>query len=324
MNSTLKMAGLMLAGLITATGAFAQDMTKVRAAVLQIGTVNWELSTIIDNGLDEKYGFDLEMQPYADNGATRVAVEGGEADIAVADWIWVARQRAAGKDYVFVPYSKAVGGVVVPGDSTAGTLADLEGGQIGIAGGPLDKSWLILRAYASQEYDMDLEAATEQVFGAPPLIFKSGISGDLAGAINYWHFLAKMKVEGMRELISVETAADALGLNPDTPLLGYYMKQSFIDANPGIAQALYDASQDSKALMASDPQVWEAIRPQMNAQTEEQFEALRSDYLAGTPARGPVDLEGADRFLQLMADLGGEELVGKATALPEGLFADVK
>nr|WP_245841011.1 ABC transporter substrate-binding protein [Puniceibacterium sediminis] len=314
----------MLAGMVAATGVWAQDLTTVRAAVLQIGTVNWELSTIIDNGLDEKYGFDLTMQPFADNGATRVAVEGDEADIAVADWIWVARQRAAGKDYVFIPYSKAVGGVVVPGDSKAETLKDLAGGKIGIAGGPLDKSWLILRAYAQQEYGMDLKADTEQVFGAPPLIFKSGISGDLDGAINFWHFLAKMKAAGMRELISVETASAALGLNPDTPLLGYYMKQSFIDAHPGIAQALYDASQDSKGLMASDPAVWEAVRPQMNASTDAQFETLKTDYLAGAPARGPVDLAGADKFLQLMAALGGEELVGQATTLPEGLFADVK
>ena len=200
----------------------------VRAAVLKIGTVNWELETITANGFDTAHGFKLEMVPYADNGATRIAVEGGEADMAVADWIWVARQRAEGKDYVVIPYSRAVGGLLVPGGSDAETLADLRGGKIGIAGGPLDKSWLILRAYARQEYGMDLKAETEQVFGAPPLIFKSGLSGDYAGAINFWHFLAKMKAAGMRELISVERAAEALGLDPDVPLLGYYFKQGFL------------------------------------------------------------------------------------------------
>ena len=117
--------------------------------------------------------------------------------MAVADWIWVARQRAAGKDYVSIPYSKAVGGVVVPGDSPAATLQDLAGGKVGIAGGPLDKSWLILRAYAEQEYGMDLKGGTEQVFGAPPLIFKSGLKGEVDGAINFWHFLAKMKAAGI-------------------------------------------------------------------------------------------------------------------------------
>ncbi len=130
-----------IAALILVSGPLrADEMPVIRAAVLKIGTVNWELATITENGLDLKHGFRLEVMPFADNGGTRIAVEGGRADMAVADWIWVARQRAAGKGYVFVPYSKAVGGVVVPGDSDAETLADLAGGKIGIAGGPLDKS----------------------------------------------------------------------------------------------------------------------------------------------------------------------------------------
>jgi NitT/TauT family transport system substrate-binding protein len=309
---------------VTASASLAQDLPTVRAAVLEIGTVNWELATIAENGLDEKHGFVLDVQGYADNGATRVAVEGGEADMAVADWIWVARQRAAGKDYVVVPYSKAVGSLVVPEGSNAETLQDLAGGSIGIAGGPLDKSWLILRAYASQEYGLDLAAETEQVYGAPPLIFKSGLGGDYAGAINFWHFLAKMKAGGMRELISVETAATELGLDPETPLLGYYFKADFLEDNPGLAQAFYDASRDAKDLLASDPAAWETIRPMMNASTDAQFELLKADWLAGTPERGPVDPEGASAFLALMNDLGGAELVGEATSVPDGLFAEVE
>ncbi|MGR3375912.1 ABC transporter substrate-binding protein [Salipiger abyssi] len=307
-----------------AGAALAQDLPVIRAATLKIGTVNWELTTIVENGLDEKHGFRLEMMPYADNGATRIAVEGGEADMAVADWIWVARQRAEGKDYVVVPYSRAVGGLVVPEGSEAETLADLADGKIGIAGGPLDKSWLILRAYAQQEYGVDLKAETEQVFGAPPLIFKSGLGGDLAGAINFWHFLAKMKAAGMRELISVETAAAALGLDPDVPLLGYYFKGDFLEAHPDLAQGFYEASREAKAMLAEDPAAWEAIRPMMNAKSDAQFEQLRSDWLAGVPARGPVDAEAAGKLLALMAELGGTELVGQADAVPDGLFAAVQ
>ncbi|MHA6326403.1 ABC transporter substrate-binding protein [Roseivivax sp. CAU 1753] len=324
MKHTLTRLGALVAATLMAGAALAQDLPVVRGAVLKIGTVNWELATIVENGLDEKHGFKLEILPFADNGATRVAVEGDEADMAVADWIWVARQRAGGKDYVFVPYSKAVGSLVVPEGSNAETLKDLAGGKIGIAGGPLDKSWLILRAYAQQEYGLDLKAETEQVYGAPPLIFKSGLGGDLAGAINFWHFLAKMKAAGMRELISVETAATALGLNTETPLLGYYFKDSFVAQHPGIAQAFYDASRDAKDLLASEPAAWDAIRPRMNAATDAQFEQLRADWLAGTPARGPIDLDGAGAFLALMNDLGGAELVGKATTLPAGLFAEVE
>ncbi|AWM28422.1 ABC transporter substrate-binding protein (plasmid) [Sinorhizobium fredii CCBAU 25509] len=89
--------------------AVAEDLPQLRAAMLASGTVNWEISTIKVHEFDRKNGFELAVQDYADNGATRVAFEGGEADTMVADWIWVANQRAAGKDYVFIPYSLAVG-----------------------------------------------------------------------------------------------------------------------------------------------------------------------------------------------------------------------
>ncbi|MCY0096504.1 ABC transporter substrate-binding protein [Hoeflea sp. J2-29] len=296
------------------------DLPVIRAATLKIGTVNWELDTITRHGFDVDNGFRLEMQPYADNGATRVAVAGGEADMFVADWIWVAQQRAEGRDYVFIPYSKAVGGLVVSNDSTARTLADLAGRKIGIAGGPVDKSWLILQAYAVQEFGMDLAAETEQVFGAPPLIMKAAFSGEIDGAINFWHFLAKMKAGGMRQLISVEEATAALGLDPDVPLLGYVLRESFIAENPGIAKALYSASRNAKELLRSDDAAWDEIRPQMNASNDAQFETLRDDFRAGIPDPGSVNTESAGQLLELMAELGGERLVGNATTLPDGLF----
>ena len=120
----------------------------IRAAVLKIGTVNWELQTILREGLDRAHGFRLEVQTYADTAATHLAVRGGAADLAVADMIWLARQRAAGRDYVFIPYSRAVGGSWCPRAARRRPWPICAGGKIGIAGGPLDKSWLILRAYA--------------------------------------------------------------------------------------------------------------------------------------------------------------------------------
>lgn len=312
---------------LACTGALAQESGQeaetapvLRAAVLESGTVNWELDTISHFGLDATAGFDLEVQGVAGNSAARIAFQAGEADLIVADWLWVARQRASGRDFVFLPYSKAVGGLMVPGDSDAESLQDLAGGQIGIAGGPLDKSWLILRAYAEQEYGMSLEDETEQVFGAPPLIYHSGLAGDLAGAVNYWHFLAKMEAGGMRTLVSVEDAATALGLDPNTPLLGYVMREETIAENPGIADAVLAASGAAKEILASDDEAWERLRPRMNAANDAEFEALVRGFRAGIPEPGPVDEEAAARMLNLMAELGGEELVGPVEELREGVF----
>ncbi len=326
-NNMKKLCQIFAATLVVVTlnltSAIASDVPKIRAAVLKIGTVNWELDTIKRNGFDKANGFELVVQPFADNGATRVALEGGEADMAVADWIWVARQRAAGKDYVFIPYSRAVGGMVVKKDNPAKTLADMKGKKIGIAGGPVDKSWLILQAFAKQEYDMDLAGNTEQVFGAPPLIFKTALKGETDGAINFWHFLAKMKVAGMRELISVADASKALGLDPEIPLLGYVVKESFLAQNPGIAKAFYSASRAAKDMLKTDDAAWEPLRDRMRVKSDAQYNSLRKDFRAGIPAPGNVNPESAAKFLELMAKLGGEKLVGKATTLPAGLFAKI-
>ncbi|QGJ78851.1 ABC transporter substrate-binding protein [Sinorhizobium meliloti] len=319
----MKTLRLIVAACLFAFGpaaAAAEELPQLRAAMLASGTVTWEISTIKTHEFDRKNGFELTVQDYADNGATRVAFEGGEADTMVADWIWVANQRASGKDYVFIPYSRAVGGLMVEDDSGIKALPDLAGKKIGIAGGPLDKSWLILRAYARQQHDMDLAAETEQVFGAPPLIFKSALSGETAGTINFWHFLAKMRAKGMHELVSVSDAAAALKLDPDTPLLGYVLKGEYAATHPEIVKGLYKASRAAKDLLRENDEVWEELRDKMNAADDAEFIALRDGYRAGIPSGKPIDEAAADRFLRLMAELGGEELVGKATSLPSGLF----
>lgn len=310
-------------------GALALGMTTcaalaetpvLRAAVLKFGTVNWELDTIKHYGLDTENGFTLDVSGVAGGSAAQIAFQGGETDVIVSDWLWVARQRAAGKDYVFIPYSKAVGGVMVPKDSTAQTLADLDGKKIGIAGGPLDKSWLILQAYAQQELGMDLKGQTEQVFGAPPLVFKTALGGETDAAINFWHFMAKMEAAGMRKLIDVADAARTLGLDPDTPLLGYVVKGEMLRDNPDLVKGLAAASRAAKDKLATDPAAFDRLREMMNAKTDAQFDALKAGFIAGIPNTGRVDEAAADKMLRLMAELGGEELLGTATSLPEGLF----
>ncbi|WP_299908206.1 ABC transporter substrate-binding protein [uncultured Paracoccus sp.] len=316
------MAKLALAACLWAGVAEAQQasLPVIEIGTLENGTVNWELQTIRDRGFDAANGFTLELLPLAGNPATQVAMQGGEVDAIVSDFLWVAQQRAQGADFTFLPYSTAVGSLVVPADSPVQTLADLKGKKIGIAGGPVDKSWLILRAWNAKENGEDLAAVTEQVFGAPPVIMNAAETGEVDGAINFWHFLAKMKAAGMREVISVEQAATDLGLDPTTPLLGFVLRDAWIAEHPDLAKGLAAASHQAKALLASDDAAWEAIRPMMNAANDAEFEALRDGWRAGIPPEGPVNAENAQAMFAVMAELGGEELTGGLTELPEGLF----
>ncbi|ATF20364.1 ABC transporter substrate-binding protein [Phaeobacter gallaeciensis] len=298
------------------------DQSVLRISVLKFGTVNWELDTIKHHELDKAHGFDLSVQGVAGGAAAKVAFQGGEADVIVSDWLWVARQRAAGQDFVFIPYSKAVGGLLVPKDSSSKELPDLAGSKIGIAGGPLDKSWLILRAYAEKNLGMDLKAQSEQVFGAPPLIFKAALSGELDGAINFWHFAAKMEATGMHKLVDISDAARELGLDAETPLLGYVVKGSLVREQPELVQGFAEASREAKVMLASDDAEWERLRRRMNAKSDAEFSALKAGFRAGIPAPRPVDPVAAARMLEVMYQVGGEDLLGQARNLPEGTFYD--
>ncbi len=310
----------LLTGLFWLTATSIAASETLRISVLEIGTVNWELDTIRNNSLDTANGFRLRVKGVGGSTAAQVAFNGGKTDMIVSDWIWVARQRAAGRDYVFIPYSRAVGGLVVPSESPARDIADLKDMTIGIAGGPLDKSWLILRAHARQERGMNLKTETRQVFGAPPLIFKKATQRELDGAINFWHFMARLKAEGFREILSVADAAAALGLDPDIPMLGYVVRGELIRKKPELVKGFVRASQAAKRILATRKDAWEVLRPRMRAKSNSQFEALRAGFRAGIPASIEVDEKSAAALFELMHSLGGRQLTGRAAGLPDGVF----
>lgn len=83
---------------------------------------------------------------------------------------------------------------------------------------------------------------------------------------------------------------------------------------------LANASHAAKEILNSDDAAWTALRDQMSAKSDVQFEALKAGFRAGIPAAGAVDETAAAKMLAIMAGLGGEELVGKMTELPNGVF----
>jgi NitT/TauT family transport system substrate-binding protein len=300
--------------------AAAQDLGTVKVGVLEFGTVNWELDVIKHHGLDKERNFTLEVQGFASGQATNVALQGEAVDTIVDDYLWVSRQRHDGQMLTFVPFSSTVGALMVPPDSDVQSLADLEGKKVGVAGGPLDKSWLLLQGLAAKRHGMDLAAEVEPVYGAPPLLNEKVQDGELDAVLNYWHFAARLEGKGYKQLVGVEEAISELGGASVPPQLGYVFYQSFAEQNPQLIAAFADASRAAKELLKSDEE-WERIRPLTKAEDDATFEALKRRFRAGIIEHwGEPERADAAQVYAILADLGGEELVGGATELAPGTF----
>ena len=75
------------------------------------------------------------------------------------------------------------------------------------------------------------------------------------------------------------------------------------------------------ALLDAQDAIWAEIRPRMKAQDDATFLALRQSFRDGV-LRRPLIVEQADvkRLYTVLAELGGEKLVGRSKTLSDGTF----
>lgn len=304
--------------------AEAREAVPLRLGLLKFGTVSWELEALRTLGLDTAAGIDLQVVDLANPQAGRIALLGGSVDMIVSDWLWVSRQRTAGHGVTFLPYSSAVGALMLPPGSSVSDLGDLRGKRIGVAGGPLDKSWLLLLALAERRHGLSLEDAAEVVHAAPPLLNRQAEEGGLDAVLTFWHYAARLKAKGFRPLIDAGAVAGALGVDGAAPWLGYVVSDAWAAAHPDALAGFHGAIRLAKAALASDDAAWEALRPLMRADDAATFDALRSGYRAGLPAPWSDSQRlAAERLFALLRDIGGPALVGAGAALAPGTFSPV-
>lgn len=295
----------------------------IRVGVLQFGTVNWELAVMQTHGLAAQAGLEVSVVPMGSKNAVNVALQGKAVDMIVSDWIWVSRQRAQQQPYTFVPYSRTVGALMVDPTQKINQLSDLKGRKLGIAGGPVDKSWLLFRAYARQTLNQDLTQLVEPVFGAPPLLNQLMQRGELPAVINFWHYNARLQAAGMQPLMQVEAILSALGVTTEVPLLGWVFSETWANEHQAAIRAFIQASYAAKAILNTSDTEWQRIQPLTKAEDEATLIALRDGYRAGIPqAFGAEEQAAAAQVFAILAKEGGSELVGASPTLSPGTFWD--
>ena len=310
-----------LAFAVSPAPALAQDMTLV-LGTQESGTAQWEVETVKRLGLDKKHGLDLELRPLADSRAGQIALQTGAVDVILSDFVWVSIQRNQGNMITIVPHSLAVGGLMAHPGSGIDSVDDLAGKTIAIAGGPVDKSWVVLQAYYAKETGGKLVDAVEARYGAPPLVNELLGKGEADAALNFWQWNARAKVAGDTEVISVKQMLADLGVEGEAPLLGWAFTDATAEAKPEALRAYLDASFEAKQVLLTDDSAWEPLKELMGAADNPAlFEMLRNDYRAGiVTSYDPSSMAAAEASFALMAEYGGAELVGEVPTLAEGTF----
>ncbi len=317
MNVKVFLTGL---ALLLAGSSFAADKTTIRIGVLAFGTVDWELSALQNDPKTASADFQLQVQRLANPEAGKIALQSGAVDMIVSDWIWVSRMRANGADFSFYPYSNTSGALMVAKDSPIHSLQDLKGKKLGIAGGELDKNWLLLQALAQQE-QLDLDKDVEKVFGAPPLLNEQLKQKRVDAVLNYWHFAARLEAEGYRQIIDGKGILKALGVTENAPGIGYVFKHSWAMNHKNAVNRFLQASQQAKTQLCRADDAWQKIIPLTQTNDPATQAKLRQRYCEGRIEHwGENEQQAASRLYGLLRNLSNKQLTGNAENLQPGTF----
>ncbi|MEO1159205.1 MAG: ABC transporter substrate-binding protein, partial [Pseudomonadota bacterium] len=253
--------------------------------------------------------------------ATSVALLAGEVDTIVADWLWALRQRSAGEKLVFHPYSRTLGALIVKNNGPVSSLADLKGRKIGVAGGPLDKSWLLLRAWSRKRQIGDMADIARPVFAAPPLLAEQMRNGDLDAVLIYWHFAAKLEAAGFRQLFGVDDVMRGLGIKDPPPLIGFLFRKPRSPARQTAFAGFMRSVDAASQILLDDDGEWERLRPRMGVKSDAEFETLRRRFRAGRlHGWAPLDSGSSQALFDLLLQTGGAKVVGRGVSFDPDVF----
>jgi NitT/TauT family transport system substrate-binding protein len=312
------LAGAFAALALVATPACAAD--TIRLAVQKTGTVAWELAVIRAHGLDRAAGLDIVATELAAPEAGKIALRGGSADVIVSDWLWVSRERRLGSRLVFSPYSSAVGAVMASPRAPIATLADLKGHSLAVAGGPIDKSWLLLQA-ALKQGGIDLKAEAAIAYGAPALLAEKTLRGEFDATLNYWNFCAGLEAKGLRRVAGIEDILPQLGARGASAMLGYVFDETWAARNRDAVARFIAVTRKAKDALAASDDEWRRIAPLVGVADPAALAVYRDRYRAGIPRRPLAEEEADARILfRVLAQVGGAELVGPADELAPGTY----
>jgi NitT/TauT family transport system substrate-binding protein len=293
---------------------------RIRVAVQRTGTLAWEIDVIRTHGLDRKADLQIDTIELASTEAGKIALKGGSADLMLSAWLWVSRERSLGDELVFYPSSSTLGAVMVPAQSNIKGIGDLKGRKLAIAGGPLDKSWLLLQGLARRS-GLDLRKQASVVYGAPPLLTEKALQGEVEATLTFWNFCAGLEIKGFRRAVGMDEVMVGLGAKGPVAIVGYTFDNAFAVRKRAAVDGFLAAVRQAKEILASSETEWQRLAPRVGVRDPAALAIYRQRYGEGIVRRPIMEEEADARALyRVLAEVGGAELVGPARDLAAGTF----
>lgn len=141
--------------------------------------------------------------------------------------------------------------------------------------------------------------------------------------LTYWPYQAKLMTDdSFSKVINITDIIEKLDIPPGVPVIGWVFKDKWAKSNEKILRDFLSVSKKSKDLMLESDDIWQKVRPYMNADDDRLYVNLREAYREGIPDKefSEEQIQGSTKLYSILSKIGGKELVGKAKSLSPGTF----
>jgi NitT/TauT family transport system substrate-binding protein len=293
----------------------------VRLPANENSTQVWHLAAMRKYKLDKKYGFTLQLVPAATSQMTATAIQSGQAEIGIFQFLDIARMRKADIRIIGVgPFLQwGADHFVVPVDSKVKNIGDLKGKKIGLFS-RTSLDWILDQAIARNVYKMDVERDLIVQEGAVGLIRGLIETGQLDGAHMYNNLTPAMVANGkVKVLHQMKELVDQLGL-PAIPFLFYSAPEAYLASKPQNIRAFLAAYREAVAILNKEDDVWFEHGKSLQM-TPESIILLRDEMRVDLwPTFRPTTEADMKKVFEFLLKEAGPVPLGGLTEYPEGFM----